>query len=148
MARARPPSDLALWQDFLRAHAQVSDRIEDDLQERAGFPVTWYDVLFHLSEAPKGKMRMLDLADKVRFSRSGLTRLVDRIEHAGYIEREPDPQDRRGVAAVLTAAGRQARRRAAPTYARCVDRYFVGALTRADQKALRTVLRKTIEASQ
>ncbi len=148
MAKTNRPSELGLWQDFLRAHSQVSDRIEDDLQDRSGFPLTWYDVLFHLSEAPKGKLRLQDLAEKLLFSRSGLTRLIDRVEQAGLVEREPDPHDRRGVSAVLTTAGRKALRRAAPTHAKGVDRYFLGALTGADKKALRAVLQKTLAASR
>ncbi len=147
MAQTRKETNIGLWQDFLRARAQVSDRIEDDLHARVGFPLTWYDVLFHLSEAPKSKMRLQDLAEKLLFSRSGLTRLIDRIENAGLVVREPDPHDRRGVSAVLTPAGRKSLRRAAPTHAKGVERYFLGALSAADKKALRTLLTKTIAAS-
>jgi DNA-binding MarR family transcriptional regulator len=147
MAQSKKESNIALWQDFLRSHAQVSGRIEGDLQERVGFPLTWYDVLFHLAEAPKSKLRLQDLADKLLFSRSGLTRLIDRIEQAGFVVREPDPHDRRGVSAVLTPTGRKALRRAAPTHTKGVDRYFLGALTRADQKSLRALLAKIIASS-
>ena len=136
--------DLELWRDFLRAHAHVSSSLEDDLQNRAGFPLTWYDVLFHLSDAPGGKMRLQDLADRLLFSRSGLTRLVDRIEQAGFVEREPDPNDRRGVSAVLTTAGRRAFRRAVPTHRKGVDNHFLGTLNASDKKALRSALKKVL----
>lgn len=136
--------DLELWRDFLSAHAHVSSSLEDDLQNRAGFPLTWYDVLFHLSDAPGGKMRLQDLADKLLFSRSGLTRLVDRIEQAGFVEREPDPNDRRGVSAVLTTAGRHAFRRAVPTHRKGVENHFLGTLNVSDKKALRSALKKVL----
>lgn len=136
--------DLELWRDFLRAHAHVSSSLENDLQSRAGFPLTWFDVLFHLSDAPGGKLRLQDLADKLLFSRSGLTRLVDRIEQAGFVEREPDPHDRRGVSAVLTAAGRRAFRRATPTHRKGVDNHFLGTLNASDKKALRSALKKVL----
>jgi DNA-binding MarR family transcriptional regulator len=147
MAKSKKETNIGLWQDFLRSHAQVSSCIESDLQDRVGFPLTWYDVLFHLSEAPKSKLRLQDLADKLLFSRSGLTRLIDRIEQAGFVVREPDPHDRRGVSAVLTTAGRKALRRAAPTHTKGVDRYFLGALTGADKKALQALFAKIIASS-
>ncbi len=148
MAKTARSAETGLWLDFLRAHAQISHRLEEDLQARVGFPLTWYDVLFHLSEAPKSKLRLQDLAEKLLFSRSGLTRLIDRIEQAGLVAREPDPHDRRGISAVLTAAGRRALRRAAPTHAQGIARYFLGPLSGADRKALRAVLRKTLDASR
>ena len=139
--------DLELWHDFLRAHSHVTTNLENELQGQVGFPLTWFNVLHHLSEAPNGKMRLQDLADKLLFSRSGLTRLVDRIEETGFVEREPDPHDRRGVSAVLTAAGRRALRKAAPTHGRGIDSYFLGPLNAGDKKALRSALRKVLSVS-
>ena len=135
-------SNRELWRDVLRVRAHVVANLEEELQGRVGFPLTWFDVLHHLSGAPGGKMRLQDLADKLLFSRSGLTRLIDRIEAAGFVEREPDPHDRRGVSAVLTRAGCGALRRAGPTHDQGIDSYFLGPLTAADKKELRSALRK------
>ena len=148
MAKKTHPKDLELWHDFLRAHSHVASSLEDELQGHVGFPLTWFDVLHHLSEAPAGKMRLQDLADKLLFSRSGLTRLVDRIEQAGFVVREPDPHDRRGVSAVLTAAGRRALRKASPTHDRGIDSYFLGPLSASDKKALKSALRKVLEVAE
>ncbi len=144
---AKKTNDLDLWHEFLRAHSYVATNLEDELQGQVGFPLTWFDVLHHLSEAPHGKLRLQDLADKLLFSRSGLTRLVDRIEEAGFVEREPDPHDRRGVSAVLTTAGRRALRKAGPTHDKGIDSYFLGPLNAGDKKALRSALRKVLSVA-
>ena len=146
MARATRKSDIDLWASYRRAHAQVVTRLDADLQARVGFPLAWYDVLVQLSEAPGRKLRLQDLADQMRFSPSGLTRLIDRIEGAGFVARQQDRRDRRGVYAVLTRAGRSAVTRAASTYKTDIDRYFLGALSGSDKRALRTTLRQIVAA--
>src|SRR5689334_23371658 len=91
-------SDLQLdgWRALINAHAALSDRIERALAA-AGLPaLAWYDVLWALYSAPDRRLRMAELADHTVFSRSGLTRLVDRMEAAGVVERQPAPGDRRG----------------------------------------------------
>lgn len=147
MARATRTSDIDLWADYRRAHTQLVTRLDTDLQARVGFPLAWHDVLVQLSEAPGRKLRLQDLADQMHFSRSGLTRLIDRIEGAGFVARQQDRQDRRGVYAVLTRAGRGAVTRAASTYTTDVDRYFLRVLSGSDKRALRTTLRQIVAAS-
>ena len=93
------------WRLFLEVHARVVNRLELELREETGMPLTWYDVLVQLSEAPEHKLRMQELARRVLISKSGLTRLVDRLCAAGYVERESDPEDGRGTLAVMTRAG-------------------------------------------
>ena len=122
MPGAVSQSVMGLWADDRRPHVQAAGRIETDLQARVGLPPTWYEVLDQLAEAPGKKLRLRDLSDNLQISRSGVTRLVDRIEGAGFLVREPDGQDRRGVWAVLTRAGRGAITRAASTYANGIDR--------------------------
>lgn len=122
---ARPdPQRLDAWRAFLRAHAVLTDTLDRELQAERDLPLAWYDVLLSLAEADGDQLRMRDLADRVMLSRSGLTRLVDRMGEAGLVSRKPDPEDRRGTLACLTGAGMQTLRRAAPVHLRGVQEHF------------------------
>jgi DNA-binding MarR family transcriptional regulator len=114
----------AAWRALITAHATVVDKIERALHEASLPPLGWYDVLLELSAAPNCRLRMHELARAVVLSRSGLTRLVDRLEEAGLLRREPDPSDRRGAFAVLTDAGRDMLRRMWPVYAAGIAEHF------------------------
>ncbi|HEU0103072.1 MAG TPA: MarR family transcriptional regulator [Mycobacteriales bacterium] len=108
------------WRTFLRAHATLLRRLEGELSREHDLPLASYDVLVQLSEAPAGGLRMTELAERVLLSRSGLTRLVDRLVRDGLVERHPCPDDARGTVAVLTAAGGERLRSAWPTHLRGV----------------------------
>lgn len=114
----------ALWRTFLVAHAAAIDRIEDDLGEAEVLPLSWYDVLLALYEAPERKLRMHELASAILVTRGGLTRLVARIEKTGILRREPDPADGRGLYAALTDEGLEALRVTWPVYARGIAEHF------------------------
>jgi DNA-binding MarR family transcriptional regulator len=107
---------VAVWRDFLRAHATITRELERELMSEAGMPLAWYDVLLQLVEAPHHRLRMAELADRVLLSRSGLTRLIDRLQAEGLVRREPSPNDARGTFTVLTPAGFDRLRRAAPVH--------------------------------
>ncbi|HEX3337504.1 MAG TPA: MarR family transcriptional regulator [Jatrophihabitans sp.] len=111
------PSDwrIGIWRSFLYAHANVLRELERELSD-VGLPLTWYDVLLQLAEAPEHRLRMAELADRVLLSRSGLTRLIDRLQAEGYVRREPAPGDARGTFTVLTKPGIEALRKAAPVH--------------------------------
>lgn len=111
-------------------------------------PLAMYDVLVQLAEAPGRRLRMTDLAEAVLLSRSGLTRLVDRMTRAGHVRREPSPNDARGVYAVLTDAGHARLRRAAPTHLRGVTAYVLDQLTAAELEALGTACSKLAAADE
>src|SRR5579884_2249867 len=81
------PVELAAWRGMLRVHAAILRELDAELESAHGLPVTSYDVLVNLASAPEQRMRMRDLADAVLLSRSGVTRLVDRLERDGLIER-------------------------------------------------------------
>jgi DNA-binding MarR family transcriptional regulator len=128
-ASSGPPLDdahLAAWRAFLNAHAAAVSRIERDLAQAGGdlAPLSWYDVLIELLEAPGRRLRQRDLAHKVVLTRSGISRLVDRLEGAGLVSREANPDDRRGDQVVLTDAGRAAVRRTWPAYRRGIAEHF------------------------
>jgi len=126
---------LAVWRAFLKAHAVVIDRIDHDLVSAERLPLSSYDVLIELYEAPERRLRMYELAERVVLSRSGLTRLVDRLEAEGFLTRDRSGTDRRGAYAVITEQGIAALRRTWPVYARGISEYFAQWLT-PDQAVL------------
>lgn len=131
---------LTAWRAFVNAHATAIDRIERDLADAGQISLTWYDVLVALWEAPEHRLRLNELARAIVLSRSGLTRLVDRLEAAGLLRREPCPGDRRGAYAVLTPAGREAQLAAWPVYARGIEAHFARHLSDAEAASMATAL--------
>jgi DNA-binding MarR family transcriptional regulator len=116
---------VGVWRTFLRAHAGVMRELERELAAQAGLPLAWYDVLLQLAEAPDRRLRMAELADRVLLSRSGLTRLVDRLQAEELVRREPSPDDARGTYTVLTATGLARLRRAAPVHLAGIQRHWL-----------------------
>lgn len=142
-ARERPGDDgLAAWRSLLVAHRSVTDRLEDELRQATGLNLARYDVLLHLSEAPDRRLRMTDLAAAVLLSKSGLTRLVDRMCAEGLIERSRDPADGRSLVVSLTPQGRAALRRAAPLHLRGIQRHFASLLSGEEARFLRATLER------
>jgi DNA-binding MarR family transcriptional regulator len=133
------------WRRFLRAHAGVVAQLERDLLAAHDLPLAHYDVLVQLSEAPQRALRMTELAQSVLLSRSGLTRLVDRLEREGLVRREACPSDARGTLAVLTDAGADRLRAAWPTHlAGVVDR-VVGRFTEDELVLLGDLLGRLLD---
>jgi DNA-binding MarR family transcriptional regulator len=147
MRRSGDAAAFEAWRAFLEAHASVTARLDEELRRERGLPLTWYDVLISLERAG-GRLRMQDLARDVLFSRSGLTRLVDRMEQARLVARAPCPDDRRGTFAVLTADGRRTLRRAAPVHLRGIARHFTAHLSAQERRTLTTALAKVARASR
>jgi DNA-binding MarR family transcriptional regulator len=123
---------IGVWRAYLRTHAEMVRRLERDLQAQADMPLGWYDVLLQLAETPDRRLRMADLADKVLLSRSGLTRLVDRLEAEGLVAREPFPGDARGLYTVLTAGGLARLRAAVPVHLAGIQQYWLSKFTDAE----------------
>lgn len=136
------------WRAFLNAHASVIHRIENDLEQAHRLPLSSYDVLVALSQASGHRLRMHEVADKVVLSRSGLTRLVDRLEKEGLLGRERTGEDRRGAYAVLTEQGLEALRQAWPVYARGIKNYFADLLTEEEITVLTGALERVYNHSQ
>jgi DNA-binding MarR family transcriptional regulator len=139
---------LAAWRAFITAHATVIGRIERDMAAARVIPLTWYDVLIELYEAPERRLRLHELADAVVLSRSGLSRLIDRLEVAGFLRREAATTDRRGAYAVLTNEGVEAMRVAWPVYARGIADYFVRHLSDAEAPLLADVLGRVLAGAR
>lgn len=126
---------------LLEAHAAVVSAVNRDLEQQSGIPVGWFEVLIRLSRSPGRQLRMSELAAQVSLSTSGLTRLVDRVEAAGYIRREACPSDRRGAFAVLTPAGREALERTLPAHLESLERHVAGPLGPDGLAQLESLLR-------
>jgi DNA-binding MarR family transcriptional regulator len=134
------------WRSFLEAHARVVDALARELKEVEDLPLPWYDVLVQLHEAPQRRLRMQELAEAVVLSKTGLTRLVDRMERAGLVVREPCPDDRRGTYAELTDAGYERLRQTAPTHLRGIDAHFTSLIDAAEAETLARVLERITAA--
>jgi DNA-binding MarR family transcriptional regulator len=137
---------LTAWIALVEAHAVAVESVEADLVREAGLPLSWHEVLVRLSRAEHGSMRMQELAKAVLLSKSGLTRLADRMVAAGLIERNACDSDRRGTWAVITAKGRRALADATPPFLAAVDRHFAGHLDDDEIVAVATSLRKVTHA--
>ncbi|GAC1479574.1 MAG: MarR family transcriptional regulator [Candidatus Dormibacteria bacterium] len=140
MAAEIKPQGLRAWRAFLDAQASILRRLEAELVAEEGMTLAEYDVLYQLSVASERQLRMTELSERVRLSRSGLTRLVDRLFRAGLVTRGHCDSDRRGTFAVLTPAGTDRVRRARPVHLRGVRRHFVERLSDDQMIALAAAL--------
>ena len=138
--------ELSAWRLFLQAYRRVLDELSDELEERQGLPLAWYDVLIHLYRSPEHRLRMNELAGSILLSKSGLTRLIDRMEKAGMVERASCPSDRRGSFAVLTPRGEEVFKEAAPIHLEGIAKHFTDHLTPEEAGALVSAFERILEA--
>jgi DNA-binding MarR family transcriptional regulator len=128
--------ELRAWRGLLRAHACLAKRLDAELEQAHRLPMTSYEVLQHLQEAPGGRMRMCDLAEQAQLSRSGLTRLVDRLEREELLERCSCDHDARGSYACLTEAGRERMEEARVTHLAVVREHFFSRFSESELSVL------------
>jgi DNA-binding MarR family transcriptional regulator len=128
--------ELAAWRGMLRVHADMTRVLDAELTHRHGLPLTSYEVLLFLADSPDGRMRMSELADLVLLSRSGLTRLVDRLERDGLLEREQCEEDARGYFAAITDEGRALFDDARRTHLAGVRERFLSRFSHEDLRTL------------
>jgi DNA-binding MarR family transcriptional regulator len=128
--------ELSAWRGFLRAHAALVRALDQELQQAEGLPLTSYEVLLRLEDAPGRRLRMSELADSLFLSQSGATRLVDRLVREGLLTRERCDTDGRGTYAVLTDAGLERLQHARPLHLAGVRRLFLGRLTSEERDQL------------
>jgi DNA-binding MarR family transcriptional regulator len=134
---------LDAWRAVLNTHARLTGAIERALADHGLPPLAWYDVLWALQRSGK-TLRMGELADAATISRSGLTRLVDRLEAEGLLERRPAKDDRRAIDVTITPAGSRLLRRMWPVYEQVLREAFEAKLSRADARAVSAALVKLI----
>jgi DNA-binding MarR family transcriptional regulator len=128
--------ELAAWRGMLRVHSDMTRVLDAELTHRHRLPLTSYEVLLFLADSPHGRMRMSELADSVLLSRSGLTRLVDRLERDGLLEREQCEEDARGYFAAITDRGRALFTEARRTHLAGVRERFLSRFSRDDLQTL------------
>jgi DNA-binding MarR family transcriptional regulator len=124
------------WRAYLKSSRLLMDRLERELQDVAGLPHGYYEILVNLSEAPLRTLRMTDLASATYSSRSRLSHAVTKLEEMGYVERTECPTDRRGTFAHLTDVGTAALKKAAPGHVAGVRSHLFDQLTDAQVKQL------------
>jgi DNA-binding MarR family transcriptional regulator len=129
-------AELRAWRGLLRAHASLAKRLEGRLEREHGLQLSSYEVLQHLIDAPGGRMRMCDLAEQAQLSRSGLTRLVDRLERDELLGRCSCEHDARGAYACLTDRGRARLDAARGTHRAVVREHFLSHFSEGELEAL------------
>lgn len=137
---------LGSWRAFLHAHARITRRLDEELQENHGLSLAEYDALLQIAAAPGRRLRMNLIAERVLLSRSGVTRLVDRLVADGAVERVACTTDARGAEAVLTASGLGRLRDASRTHLAGVERYFLEAVPEEDRAAIERGLARVVDA--
>src|SRR6476619_4160094 len=129
------------WRAFLQAHARITRRLDEELRAEHDLSLAEYDALLTIANAPDRRIRMRHLADRVILSKSGVTRLIDRLVLDGLVQRDVCLSDARGAEAVLTPAGLDRLRRASRTHLRGIDEHFLAALEHDDLPAIRRSMR-------
>ena len=132
---------------MLRVHAEVTNELDAQMRAEHGLPVSSYEVLMFLADAPERRLRMAEIADRVLLSRSGLTRLVDRLVELGYVTRCAVEGDGRGAYAELTETGLQKLEAARRTHREGVRRYFLERLTPTDQIVLGDIWMRLLDGT-
>ena len=138
------PLELGAWREFLRVHATLTRDLDEELRRAHGLPLSSYDVLVNLESAPNRQMRMSELADAVLLSRSGLTRLVERLERDGLLARADCPSDARGSLAVLSDVGMARLAEARKTHLRGVRERFLDHFEDAELEQLAAYWRRVL----
>lgn len=142
MAEKLTDAQMACWRAYIEASLRLHTRLEDDLRAQAGLSMADYHVLVVLSEAPKHRLRMGELAGQLVFSPSRLTYQIASMEKRGLVVRESCPQDRRGSEAVLTATGLLTLREAAPHHLASVRNHLIDDLDAAELACLTQVFER------
>lgn len=136
------PQTVSAWARLVRVQQALLAAVEGDLKE-AGFPpLAWYDALLELSRAPEGKLRPLELEKAMLLPQYGMSRLVDRLEHAGFARREACPVDGRGQMVAITPAGRALQKKMWEPYAAAIERHVGAKLTAEQAEQLGALLHK------
>ena len=135
------PERLRAWRLFFESALALLDVLDAELEQAVGISQRWYDVLVHLEESPDG-ISMNLLADRILYSKSGFTRVVDRMEEAKLVRRARPENDRRTILILLTDKGTETLERARRHHRDGIQRHFSQHLTNADVKALTHALEK------
>jgi DNA-binding MarR family transcriptional regulator len=131
---------------FVRTHRKLTETLGRELEESAGIPLVFFDVLIHVAAAPEGYLTMSRLSTDILLTTGGVTRLVDRMAEAGLVAREHCPKDRRSIHVVLTPQGQALLERAVATHIDSIDRHLMARLNADERAALSAALVKVLAA--
>src|SRR5437764_7663802 len=140
------PPRLNAWHAFLRSHRALETILSRELESACGLSLAWFDVLAQLSMAPDQRLTMTRLASAILFSKSGLTRLIDRMEEAGLVQRLAYPGDRRSLHIALAGAGEEKLRQALPIHLDAVKRHFAAYIEDGEAAAVESALERIAAA--
>src|SRR5215218_421073 len=135
------PERLRAWRLYFESALALHDVLNAELERDAGIPTRWYDLLVHLEDEPRG-LRMNELAERILYSKSGFTRVVDRMEDAGLVRRERPENDRRSILVFLTDKGAETMEQARRHHRHAIEQHFSRHLAESDIKALTRALEK------
>lgn len=144
MTEKPSPTQIKTWRLFLTASVKILDQIDSRLRAAKEIPLSWYDVLIELHEAPEKRMRISELADRVLLTRSGLTPLIDKMEKSGYLVREINPEDDSGFYAIITDSGIVAMHKAWTIYAAGIQELFSKYLSEDDAELFNDIFTKLL----
>jgi len=144
MATTKKKAAAQAWGSLLQVHAALVPELDRRLRVGTGLPLAWYDVLLELSAARDGMITMSQLGERVVLSRSRVSRVVDELIGAELVRREANPEDARSAYAVITRAGLDRFRQAAPVYVGAIEDEFAGDLTVAELTALVSALQRVL----
>ena len=135
------------WLSLVQTHSVVSSRMESRLMAACGLSLPEHELLVRLAQAPERQLRMYDLASLLLLSKSGITRVVDRLERRGLVDRKMSESDRRVILAGLTDDGVEILEQARPFIAGGIEEFLTGHLTDGEISTLRALLRKVLEGN-
>ena len=141
----RETPQLEAWVGLLRAHAATTKRLSAELIEKHALTLSDYEVLLHLARAPARQLRRVDLAERALLTPSGITRLLEGLERAGWVTRSDCPSDRRVTYAELTDAGYDKLRQASRTHVKGIEALFAGSFRDDELRSLATLLGRLAE---
>lgn len=134
-----------IWRSFIAATTLLLEQFDRELQREASMPMAYYEILFRLSESPERSLRMSELADRCRSSRSRLSHTIAKLEEVGWVRRESCSSDRRGAFAVLTDEGFDALRAAAPIHVQSVRDLLFDQLSRPQLNQLHQISEQILD---
>ena len=135
------PERLRAWRLYFESALALVDVLDTELEQAVGIPLRWYDALVQLEESPEG-IPMTELAERILYSKSGFTRVIDRMEQEGLVRRARPTNDRRTILILVTDKGTETMERARRHHRDGIQRHFAQHLTNADIKALTRALEK------
>ena len=137
-----------LWFAFVRAHRLMIREVESRLAAAKLPAYAWYDVLWGLESGQGGTRRMHELADALAIERYNLTRLVDRLEKEGLVERTRSPEDGRAAYATITKEGSALRKKMWKVYESAVAELFLSQFSTDEQSTFSDTLNQVAAAAR